>query len=124
MNQLSKQHVHVGTEAPGRGFARFVDAWEKAEYDNQGMAEIHLNFEALPMLLAVLTPRRLDVLKTLRQQGPLSIRALAKELGRDYKNVHSDSRALESAGLLERTPAGKMQAPWDVIDAHISLVAA
>lgn len=121
---MNKQHIHIGTEAPGRGFDRFVRAWERAESDKGGEAEVHLNFEALPMLLAILTPCRLEVLKTLRQQGPLSIRALSTKLGRDYKNVHSDSRALEDAGLLERTEKGQLQAPWDVIDAHFSLVAA
>jgi len=75
------------------------------------------------MLLAVITPRRLEVLKALRQQGPMSVRALAKTLARDYKNVHADTRALEAVGLLERTESGALQAPWDVIDAHLSLVA-
>jgi len=62
-------------------------------------------------------------LKTLRQKGPLSVRALATTLERDYKNVHVDTRALEEAGLLERTESGTLQAPWDIIDAHLSLVA-
>jgi len=29
----------------------------------------------------------------------------------------------EDAGLLERTASGELMAPWDVIDAHVSLVA-
>jgi predicted transcriptional regulator len=44
-------------------------------------------------------------------------------LERDYKNVHVETRALEEAGLLERTESGTLQAPWDTIDAHLSLVA-
>ena len=119
-----KQHIHIGTESPDRGFDRFVDVWQRVE---QGVlseeAEIHLNFEDLSMLLAVITPRRLEVLKTLRQHGQMSVRALAKLLSRDYKNVHADTRALEEVGLLERTESGTLQAPWDVIDAHLSLVA-
>lgn len=120
---MNKQHIHIGTEDADGGFKRFVDAWERAEKGELVEPEAHLNFEDLPMLLAILTPRRLEVLKTLRQQGPLSVRALSKQLGRDYKNVHSDSRALEDVGLLQRTEAGELQAPWDVIDAHFSLVA-
>ena len=75
------------------------------------------------MLLSILTPCRLEILKKLRQQGPLSIRALSKNLERDYKNVHSDARALEDSGLLTRTEEGTLQVPWDVIDAHVQLVA-
>ena len=119
-----KQHIHIGTESPARGFDRFVDAWQRAEQGELSEeAEIHLNFENLSMLLAVITPRRLEVLKTLRQQGQMSVRALAKLLSRDYKNVHADTRALEEVGLLERTESGTLQVPWDVIDAHLSLVA-
>ncbi|MFV0276858.1 MAG: hypothetical protein ACK5HY_06700 [Parahaliea sp.] len=66
--------------------------------------------------------RRLDILGTLRQLGPLSARALATTLQRNYKNVHVDTRALEQAGLLERSESGTLQASWDVIDAHLSLV--
>ncbi len=120
---MTKQHIHIGTESPDKGFDRFVDAWQRAERGEKINTEVHLNFEDLSMLLAVITPRRLEVLRTLRQQGPMSVRALATTLARDYKNVHADTRALEEAGLLERTESGTLQAPWDVIDAHLSLVA-
>jgi predicted transcriptional regulator len=120
---MNKHRVHIGTETPDRGLERFVDAWQRAEQGKSIETEVHLNFEDLAMLLAILTPRRLEVLKTLRQQGPLSIRALAMKLKRDYQNVHVDSRALEDSGLLERTEDGTLQAPWDVIDAHLNLVA-
>ncbi len=36
----------------------------------------------------------------------LSIRALARHLGRDYKRVHGDVTALERIGLIERDAAG------------------
>jgi predicted transcriptional regulator len=120
---MTKQRIHIGTEAPDKGFERFVDTWRRAELGEKIGTEIHLNFEDLSMLLAVITPRRLEVLKTLRQQGPMSVRTLANTLARDYKNVHADTRALEKVGLLERTESGTLQAPWDVIDAHLSLVA-
>ncbi len=120
---MAKQHIHIGVEAPDKGFDRFVQAWEQAVQGGQFDPQKHLNFADLAKLLAVLTPRRLEALKTLRQQGAMSVRALAATLGRDYKNVHTDTRALEDVGLLERTPAGMLQAPWDVIDAHLSLVA-
>jgi len=120
---MSKQRIHIGTEDADRGFERFVDAWERAERGELKETEIHLNFEDLSMLLAIMTPKRLEILKTLRQHGPQSVRALAKQLGRDYKNVHVDTGALEDAGLLERTASGELMAPWDVIDAHVSLVA-
>ena len=116
------QLVHRVEDAE-RGFERFVEAWHKAEAGAIEQAEVHLNFEDFAKLLSVLTPKRLALLRTLRQHGPLSVRALAKQLERDYKNVHRDAGALEEVGLIDRTEEGLLVAPWDVIDAHVRLVA-
>ncbi len=53
--------------------------------------------------MKTLSPGRWILLKKLRKKGPMSIRALAKELNRDYKNVHTDVRTLERVGLIEAT---------------------
>ena len=106
-----------------RGFDRFVEAWHRAEAGEIEQVEVHLNFEDFAMLLSVLTPKRLALLRALRQHGPLSVRALTRHLGRDYKNVHADARALEEVSLIERTKNRLLCAPWDVIDAHLRLVA-
>ena len=120
---MNKQHIHVGVEDPKRGFERFTDTWERAERDQIKETEVHLNFEDLRMLLSILTPRRLEILQTLRQKSLSSVRALSKNLERDYKNVHADVKALENVGLLERTEKGTLRVPWDIIDAHLKLVA-
>ena len=120
---MSKQHIHIGVEDADRGFERFVNAWRKAETGETELAEIHLNFEDFAMLASVLTPKRLELMKSLRQHGPLSIRALAKQLQRDYKNVHVDVSALEEVDLIQRNEERLLVAPWDVIDAHLRLVA-
>lgn len=120
---MSKRHIHIGVEESGRAYDRFIDAWRRAERGELSAPEIHLNFENLSMLLSLLTPRRLEILKTLRHDGPLSVRALSNALERDYKNVHTDIRALEEAGLVGRMEDGTLAAPWDVIDAHLNLVA-
>ena len=120
---MSKQHIHIGVEDASRGYERFIDAWNREETSEIEQTEIHLNFEDFAMLVSVLTPKRLELLKTLRQNGPLSVRALAKQLKRDYKNVHADVASLEAAELIQRSEYGLVLAPWDVIDAHLRLVA-
>lgn len=120
---MSKQRIHIGVEDAERGFDRFIEAWHKAESGESEQAEIHLNFEDFAMLASVLTPKRLELMKALRQKGPLSVRALAKQLERDYKNVHADVSALEDVELIQRNEENLLVAPWDVIDAHVRLVA-
>jgi predicted transcriptional regulator len=39
----------------------------------------------------------------------------------DYKNVHQDVSVLESAGLIVRDGC-KVAAPWDALQANVSLI--
>jgi predicted transcriptional regulator len=48
----------------------------------------------------VLSPQRLEILAAVPELKPTSIAALAKMLGRDFKNVHADVRFLSDVGLL------------------------
>ena len=56
---------------------------------------------AMEALLKVLTPAAGRSLRRLRADGPSSIRALARALGRDYRGVHADVMALIEAGLID-----------------------
>lgn len=120
---MSKKSIHIGVEGPEAGFTRFVEAWKEADRIRADEAQVRLNFEDLSMLLALLTPKRVELLKVLRRNGASSIRELSKRLNRDYKNVHADAQALMAGGLIEKTDSGSVIAPWDVIDAHLNLVA-
>ena len=70
-----------------------------------------------------LTPGRWALLKKLHANGPTSIRALAKGLGRDYKNVHTDVRRLENVGLIDRSEDDRIMVPWDIVEARLMLAA-
>ena len=114
---MSKVQVHVGSLADmGR---RFVDAWHRTER-GETVRETHVTFLDLETMQATLTPRRLELLRHVRQHGATSTRALADALGRDYKNVHQDVAALEVAGLLVRE-GRKLITPWDEVQASVML---
>ena len=82
-----------------------------------------LCFQDLGGLLQALTPRWLELLKALNEGGPESVRALAKKLSRDYKNVYNDVQALERVGLINRTADKRLSAPWDRVVAEIRFAA-
>lgn len=116
MKKQRKMQVHVEDLATsGR---RFVDAWQRAERGEK-VREEHLSFESLEGLLATLSPKRIELVRLVRRQPNLSIAALARELGRDYKRVHGDVRALEAAGLLEEDDNG-LFAPFAGVQAQLS----
>ncbi|MGH7772026.1 MAG: hypothetical protein ACREQA_07275 [Candidatus Binatia bacterium] len=48
-----------------------------------------------------LTPRRLELIRLIRQQHPTSINELAAHAQRDFKRVYEDVRLLAEAGLLD-----------------------
>lgn len=74
-------------------------------------------------MLDTLSPRRLELLRHVRQHGAGNVRGLALALGRDYKNVYQDVAILEATGLLLRE-GRKLSAPWDELQAHVSLLSA
>jgi hypothetical protein len=76
MSRKSKLQVHVGGLA--QMGQRFVDAWQRAETGCLKAPERHLTFGDLPALLAVLTPKRWELLRALRARGASSVRALAQ----------------------------------------------
>jgi predicted transcriptional regulator len=116
----NKVQVSVGSLADmGK---RFAGAWNCAA-EGAVVDETHITFLEVQTMLDTLSPRRLDLLRHVRQHGAGNVRELAQALGRDYKNVHQDVATLESAGLLLRD-GRKLTAPWDELQASVSLIPA
>ena len=102
----------------------FVEVWRHTEGGKLPEVPMeHLYFPDLETLLRTLTSQRLALLKTLHAVGPVSIRALAKALERDYKNVHTDVQALQHVGLIIRQRDGRLMVPWTRIVAEFRLAA-
>ena len=115
-----KVQVNVGSLADmGK---RFANAWKLAEA-GEAVNQTHITFLDVQTMFETLSPRRLDLLRHVRQHGAGNVRELAQTLGRDYKNVHQDVATLQSAGLLVRD-GRKLTAPWDELQANVSLMAA
>ena len=110
-------NLHVGT--PEDMGMRFIDAWKRAE-QGEVVDETHLTFLDLESLLAALTPRRLELLRYVRHHDVATVKALAGDLHRDYKNVHQDVDALTRLGLIAKTAQG-VTAPYGEVEARIVL---
>jgi predicted transcriptional regulator len=115
-------HLHISTVADAG--QRFVQAWKKAETAKGQASEDHLSFIGLKAYLSTLTPKRWELLTTLNKEGPSSIRALSKVLGRDYKSVHGDVGKLLELGLIVKRDDDLIEAPYDRIISDIRLAAA
>ena len=66
-----------------------------------------------------LTEKRWALVLTLQAAVELSVRELARRVGRDVKRVHEDAGALVSLGIFERTASGGVRCPY--VDIHVDL---
>jgi predicted transcriptional regulator len=118
-----KKQIKIGVGDAAITAKDFIDVWKRAERGEKIQEKNRLNFENLEVLLKTLTPARWTLLKKLHANGPMSIRALASDLDRNYKNVHTDVRRLENVGLIDRTKDDRIIVPWDIVEARLLLAA-
>ncbi len=109
--------VVIQVESFDSGLDGFKNAWETGEYQGE-----FITFETVEAMLRTLTSRRWELVRRLQEDGAMSLRALARQLGRDVKNVHTDVTALKEIGLIEDHHAG-ICVPYEVIEAHLRIAA-
>lgn len=80
-----------------------------------------VNFEQIGQMLAAFTPKRWELIAALREAGPLTIAQLARRLGRDYKNVHTDVNQLIDWMAVTRGDDGRVSVPWSEIVVDMKL---
>lgn len=91
-----------------------INARTKAAFRGEPQGDF-ISFESMEALWRTLTPNRWDILKALAGQGPVGVRALARQLGRDVKGVHTDTQALVQCGVLDKADDGKVEFPYDAV---------
>lgn len=102
--------------------ADFGEALQSA-MDGQSVAPYcGIGFETMSQFGAVFTPKRWELVESLKSAGPLSIYALAKRLNRHYRNVHKDVTALMEWMVIEKDECGLVFVPWDEIDVRWPLM--
>jgi predicted transcriptional regulator len=65
-----------------------------------------ISFLSVEQMWKTLSPKRADILSVMTGQGEISIREVARRVGRDVKAVHGDVHALLAAGVIERSGRG------------------
>ena len=86
--------------------------------------EARIAFDSPELLWKVLTAKRWELLKALCGAGPVTMREAARRVGRDVKAVHTDAKALLLVGVLDRTPEGRIEFPYEAVKVEFLLQAA
>jgi len=96
-----------------------LDRWEAGE------AVPHvINFQNPSDLRALLTDRRVELLRSIMTERPDSIRQLADRLGRDVKTVHDDLQVLAEYDIVHFEQAGRAKrpfVPYDSIEVSLEI---
>ena len=111
--------IRVGP--PGDALDRFEAAWNRVAEGRKVLPLRILSVENLPAVIRALSPARWAILENLRKEGACSIYELAKRLGRNYKNVHTDVSALLAVELLRKDEQSLIEIGWDVVRAEFRL---
>lgn len=113
------RQLHLRVGPPRDALDRFEAAWNRVAEGGRVTPLRVLTLQDLPLLLRTLTPARWTLVERLKKEGPLSVYQLAKRLGRDYKNVHTDVAQLVRLGVVERRDDG-VAVPWELLRAELS----
>jgi predicted transcriptional regulator len=113
-------NVTVGDSVAG-SLARARSAMETLQRGKTPQPHFGVGFAQVGQMLSVFTPKRWELIATLRESGPLTTADLARKLRRDYKNVHADVTALAGWLAVERMEDGRVQVPWSEIVVDLKL---
>ncbi|MBL0283104.1 MAG: hypothetical protein IPQ01_03840 [Zoogloea sp.] len=93
--------------------AHLLDQAQRADAGEAVEPLCEVGFENMAQFGGVFTPKRWELVEALKAAGPLTTYALAKHLGRHYKNVHQDVAALCEWMVIEKNEDGRVFVPWD-----------
>jgi len=116
--------LHIEIQPAQTALARFGETLTQLEANQPVQPYGGIGFESLPQFIEIFTPKRWELIAALKQTGPSSIYALAKNLRRHYRNVHKDVTALTEWMVLEKDEQGRVFVPWDEIDVRLPLLKA
>ena len=97
---------------------------DKSDDGTEKTASTRLNFEDPARIQRLLTPKRLELPRSVMERPPDSTRDLAARLDRNVSDVHSDLQLLAEYGIVEFQEAGRAKQPvvsYDAIRVEVEL---
>jgi predicted transcriptional regulator len=123
MTDTETRVLRVEVSTPQAAMEAFADTWERAERGESLAPMEHIGFESLAELLAVLTPQRWELIRLVRQHGPLHTADLPALTGRAEEPLAQDLALLSELGIIEVYAGDQVRVPWDEIDLRVPLAA-
>jgi len=101
------KNIKLGIRSLDTAYAEWAETFEKVRKGRKVDKSRGIYFTSLEAIRKVLTEKRLELLRVIKEQEPDSVYELAKILKRDIKNVNDDLELLKDIGLVSITKARK-----------------
>lgn len=115
--------LRIEISTPQAAMEAFAQTWERLERGEAFNQVESIGFESLSELLSTLTPRRLELIQTLKRSGPTPIGDLTEPIEDDRTSNRTDVGTLIDLGILEIDDRQRVLVPWDEIDLRVPLAA-
>lgn len=90
-----------------------LDAARQLDRGNDPDGPAVVSFDSAADVTSLLTPRRLELLQSVMEQPPESMRDLARRLDRNPSEVHDDLEHFNDYGIIEyKEPDGRTKQPY------------
>lgn len=117
---MTERYLTITLQPDWKGALRAIGQAAKAD-TYQGEV---LNFESPGHFFGQLSEKRWEIVRAAQGKGEMSVRELARAVGRDVKRVHEDVVILAGLGMLERTEGGGVICPYSSMHIDMYLKAA
>jgi predicted transcriptional regulator len=113
--------LHIEVQPAEAALERFGTSLQAVMQGRSPRAYSGIGFENMAQFGEVFSPKRWELVESLKALGPLTVYGLAKRLNRHYRNVHKDVRILAEWMVISKDESGKVFIPWDEIDVRMAL---
>ena len=98
---MKRKDITIQVQSLREFMGEVISVVRDAQAGKIGAPRVGLSFESIDAVRNVLTPKRLGLLKAIRETRPKSVYALAKATGRQLKNTQDDVAMLARLDLVE-----------------------
>lgn len=114
----------VRVASPSNAFEKVGERFEALDRGEDIDPLYEITFQREEDLQRLLSANNIQLLRSIARESPESIRALARGVGRDIRQVHDNLQELESYGLVEIEDEGRSRRPsvwYDDIEIEVPI---
>lgn len=115
--------LRIEISTPQAALEAFAQTWERLECGEALSPVESIGYDSLSELLSTLTPRRWELIQTVKRSGPTPIAELAEPVEHGKPASRTDVGTLVDLGILEIDDRQRVFVPWDEIDLRVPLAA-